>query len=159
MTGFRLTAPVIPESDIHAACRDVLDRLLMPPAMWFPYPAGVTDLAPWQLAAFQRFGLKRGMPDLWVFFNGVYCVELKRIGGRLSKTKIARTRRGSPRVLVGQEEVFPQLLASGGVKDIAIAHSVDEMLGHLMRWQIPLRPHHWKPTPPPLQKVNRGRLQ
>jgi len=34
------------------------------------------------------------------------------------------------------------LLASGGVQDIAIAHSVDEMLDALDRWQIPLRSHH-----------------
>ncbi|HXI68563.1 MAG TPA: hypothetical protein VNH41_11535, partial [Steroidobacteraceae bacterium] len=58
--------------------------------------------------------------------------------GRLSKTRIVRTRRGSPYVLVGQQEMF-QRLVNAGVREIAIAHSVTEMLGHLERWGIPLR--------------------
>jgi hypothetical protein len=82
------------------------------------------------------------MPDLWFLFRGVFCIELKRHGGNLSRTRIGRTRRGSPRVLIGQVDVFPALVASGGVQDIAIAHSVDEMLDALERWKIPLRSHH-----------------
>ena len=66
-------------------------------------------------------------------------VELKRQGGRLSKTRIVRTRRGAPRVLVGQEETFPALIASGGFRAIAIAHSVDELLAQCVAWRIPLR--------------------
>jgi hypothetical protein len=140
--AFKLTPELIAERDIHEACASALDRLLLPPAIWFCYPAGATQLSPAQMARYSRMGLKRGMPDLWFLHRGVYCIELKRHGGRLSTTRIARTRRGSPRILVGQEEVFPALVASGGVQDIAIAHSVDEMLDHLTRWQIPLRRHH-----------------
>lgn len=138
---FRLSAPVIPEQDIHEACASALDRLLLPPALWFCYPAGATQLSAQQMARYSRMGLKRGMPDLWVLHRGVYCVELKRQGGTLSKTRLTRTRRGSPRILAGQEDTFPQLIASGGVLDIAIAHSVDEMLEVLEGWQVPLRPH------------------
>lgn len=130
------------ERDIHEACAIALDRLLLPPALWFCYPAGATQLSPQQMARYSRMGLKRGMPDLWVLHRGVYCVELKRKGGRLSKTYLARTRRGSPRILAGQEEVFPQLIASGGVTGIVVAHSVDEMLDALEGWGVPLRPHH-----------------
>jgi hypothetical protein len=50
-----------------------------------------------------------------------------------------RTRRGSPRVLVGQEETFPALIASGGFRDIAIVTNIDEMLAQLTAWGIPLR--------------------
>jgi hypothetical protein len=65
---------------------------------------------------------------------------LKRHGGQLSKTRVVRTRGRSPRVLVGQEETFPALIASKGFREIAIAHSVDEMLDHIERWRnIPLR--------------------
>lgn len=140
--AFRLTAPELAEQDIHETCAKVLDQLLVPPALWFCYPAGATQLAAAQHARYSRMGLKRGLPDLWFLYRGVYCIELKRRDGRLSKTLIARTRRGSPRILVGQEEVFPMLLATGAINAIAIARSVDEMLGHLERWGIPLRSHH-----------------
>jgi hypothetical protein len=140
--AFRLTPEIVAERDIHEACASALDRLLCPPAMWFTYPAGAAQLSPQQMARYSRIGLKRGMPDLWFLFRGVFCIELKRHGGNLSRTRIGRTRRGSPRVLIGQVDVFPALVASGGVQDIAIAHSVDEMLDALERWKIPLRSHH-----------------
>jgi hypothetical protein len=140
--AFRLTPEIVAERDIHESCAAALDRLLLPPAMWFTYPAGAAQLSPQQMARYSRIGLKRGMPDLWFLFRGVFCIELKRHGGNLSRTRIGRTRRGSPRVLVGQQDTFPQLLASGGVADIAIAHSVEEMLDALDHWQIPLRSHH-----------------
>jgi hypothetical protein len=135
---FRLTAPVPVERDIHEACAQALDRLLLPPAFWWTYPAGATQLSPQQQARYSRIGLKRGLPDLWILHQEIYGIELKRRGGSLSKTRIVRTRRGSPRILAGQEDVFPQLLAAG-MREIAICHSVDEMLLTLQRWQIPLR--------------------
>jgi hypothetical protein len=42
-------------------------------------------------------------------------------------------------LLVGHEETFPALIASGGFRDIAIVTSVDEMLAQLTDWGIPLR--------------------
>jgi hypothetical protein len=137
--SFRLTAPEPLELDIHEACARALDHLLLPPAMWFTYPAGAVQLSPQQMARYSRVGLRRGLPDIWVLYRGAWCIELKRHGGRLSKTRIGRTRRGSPRIYDGQEDVFPRLLASGGVNEIAVAHSVDEMLAQLARWHIPLR--------------------
>jgi hypothetical protein len=138
MPRFRLTAPEPLEVDTHEACARTLDRLLLPPAFWFTYPAGATQLDPQQMARYSRIGLKRGLPDIWILYGGVYCVELKRRGGSLSKTRVGRTRRGSPRVYEGQEDTFPRLLEAG-VEDIAIVHSVDELLAQLARWQIPLR--------------------
>jgi hypothetical protein len=135
---FRLTAPEPLEVDIHAGCADALDRLLMPPAFWFTYPAGVVQLSPQQAARYSRLGLKRGLPDIFILHDGAWGVELKRRGGTLSKTRVVRTRRGSPRILAGQEEVFPLLLAAG-VQGIAVCRSVDEMLATLHRWGIPLR--------------------
>lgn len=135
-TGMEGVEPL--ERDIHAQCADALDKLLGPPAVWFTYPAGAVQLSPQQQARYSRVGLRRGLPDIWIIHYGCYCVELKRKGGRLSKTTIARTKRGSPRYLIGQEEMFPKLLQAG-VKDIAICHSVTELLDQLARWQIPLR--------------------
>ena len=140
--AFRLTPEIVPERDLQERCAAVLDKLLLPPAFWFSAAIGATKLSAQQAEALSRAGVKRGLPDLWVLHMGVFCVELKARGGRMSRTRIVRTTRGAPRILVGQEEVFPALVASGGVKDIAIAHSVEEMLGHLERWGIPLRSHH-----------------
>jgi hypothetical protein len=141
MSAFRLTTPEPLEVDIHETCAQALDRLLLPPAMWFTYPAGAAQLSPQQMARYSRIGLKRGLPDIWLLHRGVYCVELKRRGGTLSKTRVGRTRRGSPRVYVGQAEVFPLLIATGAIAAIAVCVSVDEMLAQCRRWQIPLRVH------------------
>jgi hypothetical protein len=135
---FRLTAPEPLEVDIHQACAEALDKLLLPPAVWACYPAGAVELSAQQMARYSRLGLKRGWPDLIIIFDGrIFGLELKRKGGRLSKTRVSRTRRGSPRILDGQEDVFKRLAAAG--MTIAVAHSVDEMLGQLAAWYIPLR--------------------
>ena len=138
---FKLTAPVPLERDTHVAVARMLDALLLPPAVWWCYPAGANVLTPQQAARYATLGLKRGLPDLWIMHGGVYCIELKRAGtGTLSKTQWVRSKRG-PRLLVGQAEMFPRLIAAG-VREIAICRTVDEVLQQLERWQIPLRPYH-----------------
>lgn len=138
---FRLTAPIPLERDVHKACARALDRLLLPPAKWTTFPAGVTVLSPQQFARYSELGMKRGWPDLMIAYGAMWGIEIKRVGGTLSKTRIVRTRRGSPRILDGQVDTFPQLIESGGFADIAICHSVEEMLDQLTRWHIPLLPH------------------
>jgi hypothetical protein len=139
---FRLTSEVQPERELHENVVTALDKLLLPPAMFCAYPAGALQLTAAQAAQLTRLGLRRGYPDLILFFYGTWGVELKRArGGRLSKTRVSRTRRGSPRILEGQEDVFPRLIASGGFAAIAICHSVDEVLAQLASWGIPLRGH------------------
>jgi hypothetical protein len=138
---FKLTAPLPLERDIHKACASALDALLLPPAVWATYPAGAVELSPQQAARYSELGLKRGWPDIMVSYGCIWGIELKRRGGRLSQTRIVHTRRGSPRILLGQEEVFPQLIESGGFGGIAICHSVAEMLTALAAWHVPLRPH------------------
>jgi hypothetical protein len=137
--SFRPSMPAPLERDIHESCAQALDRLLAPPAFWFTYPAGATKLSPQQQARHSRIGLKRGLPDIWVLYNGVWLIELKRPGGRLSKTRMVRTKRGAPRILAGQADVLPLLNSTGAVRGIAICHSVSEMLDQLSAWQIPLR--------------------
>lgn len=122
---------------MHVACRDLLNLCLAPPAAWAPYPAGVTQLSPAQFAQYSRFGLARGWPDLLVLFGKVYGIELKRRKGRLSKTRVTHTRRGTPRELIGQEEMHAKLLATGAFAAIEVAHSVDEVCALLDKWQIP----------------------
>jgi hypothetical protein len=114
---------------------------LLPPAYWFSAAIGATKLTPQQAAALARAGVKRGLPDVWLIYQAlIFGIELKRRGtGRLSRTRIVHTRRGTPRILEGQVDVFPKLRAAGAA--IAVAHSVDEVLAQIRRWGIPLRPH------------------
>jgi len=137
MKPFQPAFPIY-ERDIHAACADMLDAVLMPPAEWWCYPAGATQLSPQQLAAHARIGLKRGLPDLFVLYHDLYGIELKRQGERVSETRIVKTRSGRMRELIGQADMFPRLIAAG-MREIVIAHNVTEMMSHLKRWQIPLR--------------------
>jgi hypothetical protein len=134
---FRLTMPVPTERQIHEAVADALDALLLPPAFWCAYPAGVVQLSAAQAAAYARFGLKTGMPDIQIWFNGIWLVELKRPGGQLSKTRIERTKHGALREVVGQVERFAQLCRTGAVRDLAVCYSVDDVLDRLAAWQIP----------------------
>ena len=142
---FRLTHPTPPERDIQASCAAALDALLLPPAFWFSAAIGAVKLSKQQAAALARAGVKRGLPDIFVITpiahgSRVLGIELKTRTGRLSKTRIVRTKSGAPRILEGQEDVFLRLQAAGMV--IEVARSVDDMLELLEAWQIPLRSHY-----------------
>ena len=143
---FKLTPPEQSESTLQENTARILDALLCPPAIWWSAAIGATKLSPQQAAALSRAGVKRGLPDVMVLHDGkLRAIELKKAGsgprggggGTLSKTRIVRTRRGAPRILEGQEDVFPRLEAAG--MTIAIARSVDEVLAQLAAWGVPLR--------------------
>jgi hypothetical protein len=135
---FKLTSPVVPERQLHNSVADLCQKLIAPPAEWAFYPAGAIELMPAQVATLTRMGLRRGWPDFLILYDWLYGIELKRAGGKLSRSRTVRTRRGSPRILDGQEDVFPRLIAAG-MKDIAICHSTTEVEAALVRWRIPLR--------------------
>ncbi|MGA9874535.1 MAG: hypothetical protein WBQ21_01875 [Solirubrobacteraceae bacterium] len=130
-----------PEDELHEAVARALDILVMPPAEWTTFPAGHAKLPPAVAAKLARLGLKRGIPDILVWHDGRSCgIELKRPGGVLSKTRMVRTkRRGALRLVEGQADVFPRLVAAG--MRIAVCRSVDEVLAALRGWGVPLRPY------------------
>ena len=143
--AYRLTHPVVPERSIQEACCTALDTLILPPAFWFSAAIGASKLSPQQATALARAGVKRGIPDIIVItpiHNGsrVLGIELKTRTGRLSKTRIVRTKSGAPRILEGQEDVFLRLEAAGMV--IEVARSVNDMILALERWNIPMRSHY-----------------
>lgn len=133
----RLTAPIVPENDIHVAVARALDLLLMPPATWTCFPAGNVQLSGQAAAKLTRMGLKRGWPDILVLHGAAFGIELKRLGGKLSRTRTVRTKRGGLRVVEGQQDVFPRLQAAG--MQISTCESVDEVLRALANWGVPLR--------------------
>jgi hypothetical protein len=135
---FRLTAPEPLESELQEQVCRVLTQLLLPPAFFFSAAIGATKLSPQQAAALSRAGVKRGLPDVLLVHCGlVFGLELKRRGGRLSKTRVGRTRSGAPRVYEGQEDVFPRLKEAG--MSISVVRSVEEALAQVATWGIPLR--------------------
>lgn len=134
---YRLTAPVVPEDDLHEAVAKALNLLLLPPAMWTCFPAGNVPLPPQFAAKLARFGLARGWPDILILHHQLFGIELKRRGAKLSRTRMVRTRRGSLRLLDGQEDVFPRLVGAG--MTIAVCTTVPEVLASLAAWDIPLR--------------------
>lgn len=134
---FRLTAPVPPEDDLHAAVADALDALLMPPAEWTTIAVGHVPLPARFAAKLFRLGVKPNWPDILVLHHSIYGVELKRPGEGLSIARWVRTRRGAPRFIEGQREVFPRLEAAG--MQIATCTSVVAVLDALAGWRVPLR--------------------
>ena len=86
-----------PEDELHASVADALDKLLLPPARWTTFPAGSVPLPPRYAAKLSRLGLKRGWPDIQVVHGGrIVGIELKRRGGKLSRTRIVRDPSGAP---------------------------------------------------------------
>lgn len=137
--ALKLTAmPELSEREIHEAVASALDAVLLKPAFWCAYPAGVVQLSPQQAAAYSRFGLKTGMPDILIWYQGIWLIELKRPGGQLSQTRIQKSKHGL-REVVGQVDRFPQLCATGAVRNLAVCYTVNEVLATLELWQIPMR--------------------
>jgi len=134
---FRLVAAMTPEDELHASVADALDLLLLKPAEWTTFPAGNIPLPPQYGAKLARLGLKRGWPDILVLHERLYGIELKREGGRLSRTRMVRTKRGALRELAGQVDVFPRLIGAG--MRIAVCHSVPEVLHALADFGVPMR--------------------
>ncbi len=132
----RLSHPVVPEDDLHAAVAKALHVLLQPPVMWTTFPAGNVPLPPQFAAKLARLGLARGWPDVLILHGQLYGIELKRVGGQLSKTRLVRTRKGGLRELAGQEDVFPRLERAG--MTIAVCHSVDAVLAQCAAWGLPM---------------------
>lgn len=134
---FKLTPAFPPEQDLHESVAKALDRLLLPPAEWTTFPAGSVPLPPQFAAKLARLGLKRGWPDVLVLHGRMFGIELKRVGGVLSKTRVVRTRSGALRQLDGQVDVFPRLNLAG--MEIAVCRSIDEVLDALDVWGVPTR--------------------
>jgi hypothetical protein len=134
---FRLTAPHEDEDTLHESVKQLFDRVLVPGVEWTCFPAGNVPLPPQFAAKLSRMGLKPGWPDFLILHRWVFGIELKVIGGRLSATRMVRTRRGGVRMVEGQADVFPRLIGAG--MSIAICRSLDDVVQALGDWQIPMR--------------------
>jgi hypothetical protein len=110
-------APRPTEADIHAAVVDALRRLARPGVVWWHTPNGERRDAR-DGAKLARFGVRAGMPDLFVLIAGrLYGLELKRFGGRLS---------------AAQRDMHMALTVAGAT--VTTAASIDDALVVLRRW-------------------------
>jgi hypothetical protein len=135
---FKLTPPPIAEDELHIAVADALRVLILPPAQWTTFPAGVGELPPQTAARLYRKGLAPGWPDILVVHRRLYGIELKAPGGELTRTlHIVRPRSGRVVERMGQRERFPLLEGAG--MTIAVCLSVVEVVGQLHHWGIPMR--------------------
>jgi hypothetical protein len=66
------------ESELHASVAQLLDWILLPPAIWTTFPAGWGKLGKATAGRLYASGLKKGMPDIFVFApRRVIGIELK----------------------------------------------------------------------------------
>jgi hypothetical protein len=102
---------------------EMLDWVLLPPALYTTFPAGVGKFSPALAGILKKRGMKPGMPDILLFYCSTCLgIELKRPGGKQSANQI------------GMESK----LRAAGVP-VAVCHSVDEVLNEIRQWGLPLR--------------------
>lgn len=119
----KVPPPPIRETALHGAVAELLDWILVPPAVFTTFPAGWGKMTPAMAGMLHRCGLKRGMPDILVF-HARRClgIELKVPGRSQSAAQRAMTAK----------------LTGAGI-DVFVARSVDDVATILEREGIPLR--------------------
>jgi len=136
--AFKLTAPDQTEVEIHEAIARYLDAALLPPAQWTTMAVGHGLLTEGETSRLVRIGVKSGWPDLVIVWNRlIFGFEIKTRTGRLSKTRVVKTKRGALREVVGQEERF-RMLERAGMR-VTVVRSLDEMIFALNELGIPHR--------------------
>jgi VRR-NUC domain len=113
----------VSESQLHKATADLLDWVLLPPALWTTFPAGWGKLPKATAGRLHGAGLKAGFPDLLIFFNGRCTgIELKTDDGQVSKKQMAMFLR----------------LGEAGVR-VYICRNTDDVIGVLEQESLPHR--------------------
>lgn len=117
------TNPGPTESELHLSVANLLDWVLLPPALYTTFPAGWGVLSPSLGQKLRRSGLKPGMPDMMVFYNGrCFGIELKARKNGLSDE---------------QKAMFPKL-ADAGVP-VYVCRSIEAVWEVLVSHDVPLR--------------------
>lgn len=118
---------VATEDELHRSVAMFLDWMVLPPAVWTTFPAGWGKLGRATAGQLKASGLKPGMPDILVFYNG------STIGVELKATAI---------VSAAQIATFDQL-AKAGVP-VYVCHDIDSVHHYLADvHHVPMRPYHY----------------
>jgi predicted peroxiredoxin len=113
----------VTEDQLHRATAVLLDTILLPPALWTTFPSGWGKLGKATAGRLHGSGLKAGMPDILIFFNGrAIGIELKTETGKLSKDQINMAAR----------------LSDAGVR-VYLCRNTDDVIGVLEEMSLPHR--------------------
>lgn len=111
------------EDQLHRSIAELLDWILISPAVWTTFPAGWGKLPKATAGRLKASGLKEGFPDLMLFYEGsAFGIELKIPGKGLSRA---------------QKAMRPKLEAAGIA--LATCSSPEEVVDCLRQWKFPLR--------------------
>ena len=111
------------EDQLHRSVAEYLDWMLKEPACWSTFPSGGYLLGKAAAGRLKARGLKAGMPDILVFFDGrCIGIELKTRSGGLSDA---------------QKEMFPKLQAAG--IRVHVCRNLGDVTVVLRDSQVPLR--------------------
>lgn len=121
--GPRKGQPKVTEAQLHHSVAQLLDWLLLSPALYTTFPAGWGKFSKAMAGQLKHSGLKPGMPDILVFYDGT-CVglELKAPGGKMSAVQL---------------EMRDKLQKAG--IDVFACDSIDAVVRVLLALGIPLR--------------------
>lgn len=112
-----------PEEQLQKAVFAYLDVALPRDAVAWHTPNQRGTRKRWENALLKGLGVRKGIPDVLVLWNGrLHCVELKAPGRKATQTQL---------------EMAEQLKLAGGVW--ISATSLDGVVGALLGWGIPLR--------------------
>lgn len=124
----RSTALIPTEGQLHATIAELLDWVLLPPAVWTTFPAGWGVLGKATAGRLKKSGLKPGMPDMLVFcYGSTLGIELKALGKTTSPA---------------QDEMFAKLRKAG--VQVYICDCVADVIAALNEARMPFRytPEH-----------------
>lgn len=124
--------PKVSEAQLHQAVAELLDTILLPPAIWTTFPAGWGKMGKATSGRLKASGLKVGFPDILLFHGGRAAgIELKTENGVISKA---------------QHQMFIKLY-DAGVR-VYICRCTDDVFGVLEQESLPHRKvkpqHQWK---------------
>jgi hypothetical protein len=111
------------EAELHRSVAEFLDLVVLPPAMWTTFPAGWTAMRKGAAGRLRGAGLKAGMPDILVFYDGrTIGIELKTPSGKVSSV---------------QFDMIEKLRLAG--IPVHVCRNIDRVHAALIAHQIPIR--------------------
>jgi hypothetical protein len=124
------------ETELHKSVANLLDLVLLPPALYSTFPSGWGKLSKAMAQTLRKSGLKAGMPDLFVFPGDGRCfgIELKARNNVLTPV---------------QREMFIKLNNAGVT--VYTCRSVEQVWDTLRCERVPVRPlrgdDRWSQSP------------
>ena len=119
------------EGQLHASVAELLDVLLLSPAFFTTFPAGGYGLSKALGGIMKRRGLKAGMPDILVFYDG-RCIGIE--------LKVGKNKLSAAQVMTIDK------LERAGIK-VYVCRTIDQIVSLLVKEKFPLRGHTHENVP------------